>query len=144
MSEERQSDFLIGGRRFRRIEKGTVERDQYVMGRSHRAGILQMVLREGESPTDFTMRIMLEMMATGEACNIAAGLVVPVGREDQDWDLRVAEDTARFLKRLTSREDQQAINDLLLGLILDFIGSGHVSFWTTVASSPEAMTAQTR
>lgn len=127
----------LGGREFQPVVDGTIEHDYWLMGLIRRAGIDRCVIEDGESPDEFAIRLMRELVNSGHAFSILSGVMMPADREVCDWTPAMAADTEAFLKRLTAPEDKQTLNACTASLLAGFFVNG----LATLRTSPKYSSA---
>jgi len=125
----------LGGREFRPVVDATIEHDYWLMGLIRRAGIDQVVKEEGESPDEFALRLMRELINSGQAFAILSGVMMPADKEVCDWTPAMAGETAAFLKRLTAPEDKAALNACTASLLSGFFANGLATLKTSQRST---------
>lgn len=121
----------LGGREFRPVVGATIEHDYWLMGHIRRAGIDRCALEEGESPDDYALRLMREVINSGEAFTLLGGTLIPADKKVTDWTPAIAQETAEFLKRLTDPNDKQKLNGCTASLLAGFFSSGLASLETS-------------
>lgn len=111
----------IGGRTFVPSVQTTFEQDFYVMDRVSAAGLDKVVegLRPDGNLEDFSKELILKTYRSGKMFEILAGIMV---EEDLvgGWSPEEAEVAAEFFRTLTDPKDKQALQGVLVGVILGF------------------------
>lgn len=128
---------VLGGRAFAPMAAHTVKHDAWMMGHVRRAELDEVVVRAGESAEEFGRRFLGEVMASGKACLLLGGLMVPEEVGQAGWTPEVAEETARHVEGLTAAEDKAAVWSLVASMLIAFFESGLASLYRSAASSSE-------
>jgi hypothetical protein len=114
----------IGDRTFKPLTIATAERDVFVRAAINRSG-LQMLHKLDEETTDaFALRILGNLYGNGEVFALLGGLMMSADIEESEWSPQMAEDTARFLRRLTNPKDKRAVMAQISALVAGFITAG--------------------
>lgn len=129
----------LGGRAFRPVLDATIEHDYWMMGRIRLAGIDRVVIEDGELPEEFAVRLLRELVNSGEIFAILGGAIMPADRDVCDWTPEMAADTSTFLKRLTAAEDKQTINSVTASLLAGFFAHGLATLLTSRSYSSEKL-----
>lgn len=139
---------LLGGRAFARAEDTTVEQDLFIMGRIREAGLNEITLRAGESPDEFSRRLIGDLAASGVTLPLLGGLIVPA--ESGAWSPSLAASTAEYIATLADPEDKLRVNTLIVSMLLGFFESGIVSLheWKRsldeMLADPDSTNSQTQ
>lgn len=118
----------LGGRVFTVIGESTIEHDFHFMGLVKAAGLDRPTLRIDESPGDFAVRILGELLGSGHACEMLGCLLIPEGIRSEDWTPKIAAETATFIGRLADPSEKQKVRALVLSLLIDFFERGLASW----------------
>jgi hypothetical protein len=134
----------LGGRKFRIIEKGTLEHQMWMDRQVLETG-LSGILREAPmSSADYAGKIWEQISRQQKVFPLLSGMLIPEGLADVDWTPAEADKTTAFLKKLTAPEDHARVRSLLISVVLGFFGaaqnyaelSGIVSDARPAAASP--------
>lgn len=129
----------LGGRTFVPVGTFTVRHHYETMALLARAGLATPARAGEEELADYGRRILMQLVEAGVALDLVSHLVVPEG---VDWTPDVARATAGFVGNLTSEEDKQRVDDLLVAALVPFfeaIGTSGTS--TSTSSDPRAARA---
>jgi hypothetical protein len=129
----------LGGRKFRAIINSTVEHDFTVMQLLAKAGLDAAAQQEGESYDDFAVRLMSQVIGSGQAFDLIGAFIVPDAIADPEWVPQTGIDTAAFARKLTAPDDKLQIRQLVVTLLAGFSQAGLLSF----AVSRDASTEET-
>jgi len=132
----------LGGHTFEVIGESTVEHDLRFMGLVRLAGLDLPSMKEGETPAEFALRLLGEILASGHALSMLGCLLVPEGTASEDWTPDLERETAGFLGRLVQAEDKEKVNRLVISLLVDFFESGLGSSETFLTSLARQKTPQ--
>jgi hypothetical protein len=72
----------------------------------------------------YMARLQSEVVDTLRAHDLLAGYLLPGGKTEADWNLKMAGDTAKFLQSLSKPEDKATIHDLTLRVVISFFVAG--------------------
>ena len=125
----------LGGRTFREIGESTLEHDLWFLGQRDRAGLTRLEMLQGETPEEFAERFTGELAGSGAALLMLGALIVPGDVRNEGWTPALAEDTARFLGKLSDPKDKLQVQGMLAGLVLRFFRAGSPSSRTSPSSS---------
>jgi hypothetical protein len=135
MENLKPEPIVIGGRRFLELLDGTWEHDLHYMALYAESGLNNVEIRQGESPDDFSMRLLDELLKSRKGPEMLGTLLVPEERASEDWSVAMAQQSADFFRTVRGSENKEILNRLLARLFLDFFERGMVSFWTSRSSS---------
>lgn len=127
-------NIVLGGRAFAPLARFTLEHDEWMLG----LGGLEYAQREGESDAAAEARIMTEIVRSGRARRILAGLLVPVRKPPVEWSPEIAEETAAFLGQIEDEKDKQTVIDEMLVVLAHFRESGRLRLESSAPSSTTA------
>lgn len=132
----------LGGRAFVPVGTFTVRHHYETMALLARAGLSTPARAVEEELADYGRRILMQFVQAGVALDLVSHLVAPEG---VDWTPDVARATADFVGNLTSEEDKQRVDDVLVAALVPFfeaIGTSGTSMSTS--SDPRAARATGR
>lgn len=126
----------LGGRAYVPVKNSTIEHDFYLMGQIRAAGLDEVHVRPEESPEDFALRLLRDVINSGRVFLLLGGLLIPEGTASEDWTPELAEETARALKKLTAPDDKEKIREQVLSLLIGFFETGLACLTTSRSYSP--------
>lgn len=126
---------VLGGQAFTVIGESTIEHDYTFFGICQAAGISSPKLEPGETPGDFAVRLLGDILGSGRALDLLGCILIPEGTSSEEWTKELCQETASFLGGLTSAADKKAINNLTLSALIDFFESGLASSIASLRSS---------
>lgn len=118
---------IIGGRKWRAIQKRTMENEIWLMKHLHEGGIARPMKNEKETGEDFAVRLLMEIVGSGKVFFILAGTLIQEGMADTDWTPEVALETVTFFRKLTDEEDKAKLRADIVSLFIDFFEHGIAS-----------------
>lgn len=127
----------LGGRQFRAIENSTVEHDFTVMQLLSEAGLNVASQREGESYEDFAMRLLSQVIRSGQAFELIGTFIMEADCPDEDWTPESGRQIAKFISKLTAQDDKLQIRQLSITLLAGFAEAGLFSFTSSSAVSTD-------
>jgi hypothetical protein len=125
----------IGGRAFHEIEFSTCAHDTWTMGMFSRAGLQGVGLLPGETPDDFTWRVLGTVLSSGLLYELLGAFLIPEGMDDLAWTPELAAETGRFLGELHEPLDKAEVHRLVAALLLPFVRDGIGSLAISLHSS---------
>lgn len=142
----------LGGRSFLTVQETTAEQDELFFTYTRKAGLHRPMAGPDESPEDFGIRILGQLVEGGLGRKILSLLLVPpalsrrrfLGRAiptPRAWTPELAEETERFLATLTTPADKTKLQNLILDLLVDFFDGGIGSSRITATFSRDAIPA---
>ena len=117
----------LGGREFKAVVDSTVEHDYWLQGAIARAGLDVVGIQAGELADEFALRILRQTITSNMTFELLGGLMMPLDMKATDWTPELAKQTGDFIKRLTSAEDKQTIQNCILSMLADFFAGGIAS-----------------
>jgi hypothetical protein len=72
----------------------------------------------------YMARLQAEVVDTLRAHELLAGYLLPAGKTEADWNMKMAEATAKFLQGLSKPADKATVHDLTLRVVLSFFVAG--------------------
>ncbi len=140
----------LGGRRWRIIETGTLERVLWMDRHVVEAGLGRMLQSaaaqnpDAESAGEVAGRIWEQISRADKAIAFLAGSLVPEHLADDAWTWAVADETAMFLKKLTAPEDHARVRSLLVSVVMGFFVAARRSAALSSAVSETGTAAAAR
>lgn len=116
--------FELGGRRWRAIRTRTLQLVDELEMLLHDAGLDSFTVQAGENAEAAARRLLRELRDSRKMYLIVGHLVLPEVIADLDWTPAVAQETARFVERLTEEADHAAVRAIVLNLVISFFVSG--------------------
>ncbi|HXE90742.1 MAG TPA: hypothetical protein VNK82_07240 [Terriglobales bacterium] len=131
---------LIGGRRWRTLERSTLRHDGYMTAKIAAAGLDRISRQGDESPEEFAQRLLQKILLSGAWFDLLGGLVLPDELADDQWSEKVAAETAGFLAQVTDAADKQAVREAFRPLLVGFFaaGMGYSARSRTASTAAEA------
>jgi hypothetical protein len=133
---------VLGGRTFRPIGESTVEHDYLFIGLVRELGLDDPRLLPSETPEQFAMRLLTDVIASGRALDALGYLLTPVDVESEEWTPEIGSETVEFIGKLVDPADKALIRGLTLGFLSDFFERGLGSWALSTASSGEPTAAK--
>ena len=130
--------FDIGGKTFQLAGEGTARHDMWCMRQIAACGLNTVAQRENENDDEFTYRLYLTALQTGDIFLLLGGLLVPDGTQPLQWNPEMAAKTAQFLADLTDAGDKAKLRILLASALMPFFAGGRRSSKTSPRFSPQA------
>jgi hypothetical protein len=134
---------VMGGRTFRPIGESTVEHDFRFMALLRDLGLDDPHRLSSETPAQFAVRLLNDLMASGRALEALGYLLIPEGVESEDWTVAVGQETAAFLGQLSKPGDKAQVRALTLSFLIDFFERG-LGSWALSPSSSEELVKSRR
>ena len=128
--------FEIGGKTFQLAGEGTARHDVFTMRQIAACGVNAVAQRDGETDDEFTYRLYLTALQTGDIFLLLGGLLVPVGTVPMGWSEAIAKETAEFIANITDPGDKAKVRILLASALTPFFFGGRRSSKTSRNSSP--------
>jgi hypothetical protein len=128
--------FQIGGKSFELAGEGTARHDVWTMRQIAACGLNVVNQREGETEEEFTYRLYLTALQTGDIFLLLGSFLVPQGTGPNEWTEKMANETANFLANLTDPSDKAKLRILLASALMPFFVGGRRSSKTFRKSSP--------
>ena len=128
--------FEIGGKTFQLAGEGTARHDVYSMRQIAACGLNMVAQRDGETDDEFTYRLYLTALQTGDIFLLLGGLLVPVGTGPSEWSEGMARETADHIANITDPGDKAKVRILLASALTPFFVGGRRSSKTSRNSSP--------
>jgi hypothetical protein len=125
----------IGGVRYVPVEDGTLEHDLHYMQLYAKAGLSELKQSAGESPQDFSMRVLGQLLAAGVVLEMFGTLLVPDTMDSSEWTPETAKQTALVLSAMRDPEAKKTLLGCVAAIVLDFFRRGLVSFSKSSQSS---------
>jgi hypothetical protein len=125
----------LDGKTYQIIEEGSCEYDFRMMDVLHRAGIDRIEMRQGEDVDAFVVKILDSVGAAKMELEVLGHLLAPAELPIADWTPDVAVTMTAMLRRLTAREDKQAVRACFAGAMVGFFQHGRVSLTISGTSS---------
>lgn len=139
-----QGDLKLGDRLFSFVNYAAITslNEHYVMKLMRETG-LDCVLpkTEDEEDSEYIVRLQSAIIDTLKLHELLAGYLLPMGKGEPDWDLRMAKQTTRFLQGLTAPEDKAEIQRLALEMVFDFFKQG-LALWNASLNSLDQTATQ--
>ena len=117
---------ILGGRAYRIIGLGTLQHTDHVIGVLSRAGLLDLVVAEGEDPEVFWQRVLMQVFERGEGIKLLASLLIPFEMRDAEWSPSTAAATEQHVSRLTAPQDVLRANQIRIEGLLSFFRDGRI------------------
>lgn len=147
-------EIRLGGRIFVTVNYAVISsiNEHYIFKLMRETGLDRVVpVGDDESDQAYLSRLHTALIDTLQTHELIAGYLLPMGKGESDWSLKLAAETARFLKALQSPDDKAEINRLAMAAIFDFFRQGldslndsQRSFESVTASPSDAsQTSQT-
>lgn len=114
----------IGGQKWRAVKRSTIEHDFWLMKHIREAGLDALRIQPGEKPEEFAVRLLHEVIGSGKAFTLLGGMLLPDGVPDEHWTPERAEQTAAFMRGLSSDEDKAALKGAIISLLTGFLEAG--------------------
>ncbi len=134
--------FDIGGKTFQLAGEGTARHDVWVMRQIAACGLNTVIQRDNETDDEFTYRLYLTALQTGDIFLLLGGLLVPEGTEPLKWNPEMAAKTAQFLADITDAGDKAKLRILLASALMPFFVGGRRSSKTSPRFSPHPGSGQ--
>jgi hypothetical protein len=115
---------VIGGRRWKPLTKSTIEHDFTTMRHIREAGLNDLRKGAEESYEDYAVRLLHEIIGSGKAFILLGCFLVPEGTQDEQWTAQLADQTAEFMRTLTSDEDKGNVQMAVISMLNGFFLSG--------------------
>ena len=128
--------FEIGGKTFQLAGEGTARHDVYTMRQIAACGINMVAQRNGETDEEFTYRLYLTALQSGDIFLLLGALLVPVGTGPTGWSEEMAKETAEFIANITGPGDKAKVRILLASALTPFFVGGRRSSKTSRNSLP--------
>ena len=128
--------FILGGRSFRSIGESTIEHDYLFIRLVRDLGLDDPHLTGDETPEQFAMRLLTDIIASGRALDALGFLLIPSEAKSEEWTPELGQETAVFLGGLVNPDDKAMVRGLTLGLLSDFFAQG-LGSWTLSPPSLE-------
>ena len=122
----------IGGRRYAPVATSTFEHDVHIMGLIRRSGLDVIVKHERESATEFTDRVLSEVMLSGALFPLLSSLLIPEG---EAWSIETARNTEAAFRAVTTDADKAVLRGEVASLMADFFVKGIASVVISRSSS---------
>lgn len=122
-----QGDLKLGGRLFSFVNYAAITslNEHYVMKLMRETGLDCVIPKtEGEEDSEYLVRLQAAIIDTLQLHELLAGYLLPLGKGECDWDLKMAKQTTRFLQGLQDPEDKAEIQRLALEMVFDFFKQG--------------------
>lgn len=126
---------MLGGRAFLTLERTTLEHDHWYMNHARSSGLDAVEPRDGETHSDYAMRLLGAALESGRALVLLGGLIVPADAPGGRWTPELAVETAAFLRGLDDPVDKNRINGLMAAMLADFFAAGLISSGASPLSS---------
>jgi hypothetical protein len=122
-TEERQP-IMLGGREFVTLERTTLEHDHWYMRHVRAAGLDGVEMADGETHSEYALRLLGIALESGRAMLLLGGLIMPADAPGGRWTPELAVETAGFLHGLDDPLDKNRINGLVAAMLADFSPPG--------------------
>ena len=136
---------VLGGREFAVVTRTTLGHDLHLTRLVRSAGLSEVGMAEGETPEEFTRRLLEAVIGTGRALDILACLIVPVvpnlaeGKQPETWTRALARRTSAWLYGLCAEEDKAKVRNLICSLLIHFFVNGITSLRSSGMSSEKVI-----
>lgn len=130
----------LGGRKFKPCTNSTIEHQYVTMDRIRAAGLDVLDYTPGTDPDTFVAGLLGRLAHRGAIFELLGCMLIPAELTGADWTPELADETAHFIKRLTSAEDKQTVQAHVVSLLIDFFQAGLASL-TTFPSYSQGATA---
>ena len=133
--------YKIGGREFSPIdlERRTVRQDHFMVSVFRRTGVDRVTALMEEDPKEFLLRLHGKLLASGLACEVLSGFLVPVvdGKplENKAWRQPIAKEIQEHLEGCDTEEDRNLVNQLAFEAMTGFLQRGLLSLLNSMKSS---------
>jgi hypothetical protein len=125
----------IGGHKWHAVKRSTIEHDFWLMKHIREAGLDSVRIRKDEKPEDFAVRLLHEVISSGNAFTLLGGFLLPEGVSDEQWSPEQAGQTASFMRGLAADEDKAAVKSAIISLLTGFLEAGLGSSNNSVIAS---------
>lgn len=132
------STITIAGREYRPVVETTIEHDVWIGKRMRMAGIDRMEKSAVESVEEFALRVVLNLMESGEFLELLGGWLVPADVDPDSWTPALALQTASTFRRVKSPEDKQELIRVTGEMLALFLEAGIAFVRTSPKSSADA------
>ena len=116
--------FTIGGKQFRQIETSTMEHHIELMRQLRASGLGDCTPGNDETAEQYGLRLLYALIDHGATFGLLGALLIPANLDDAAWTPEVSQQTADFMRRLTSPEDHKLLEKQLIVLVESFFATG--------------------
>lgn len=119
----------LGGKGFALLDfpTRTVRQDHFLVGVFRRTGLDRVSKISEEDPKEFLMRLHQKLLASGLACEVLSGFLIPVGIDNRTWRPSIAKEVQSHLEDLNTEEDRLKVNQLAFECMTGFFMQGLTS-----------------
>jgi hypothetical protein len=133
---EHGDEVVLGGRTFSVVIEGSIDWDCHMMAALRKAGMMPLPrLLAGETPGEYAMRMLIEMLAGGHLPNLLGIVLVPAETSSTAWTPEVGAATEEYVRKLSAPEDRKKVHNLAVSILLDFFRDGTASEMISLTSS---------
>lgn len=133
--------YSIGGKEFSPIsmDRRTVRQDHFMVAVFRRTGVDRVSAIHEEDPKEFLIRLHAKLLASGLACEVLSGFLLPVidGKpmENRDWRATTAKEVQEHLEGCDTEQDRNLVNQLAFEAMTGFLKQGLLSLLNSMKSS---------
>jgi hypothetical protein len=116
--------YILGGRRYRMVEAGTLEHliwmDVLIADSGLRDSLFAPVPATPAGTGDFAGKVWDQLSKSGRIFDYLGGMLIPTDLQDEDWTPAIAAESAARFKKLTDPADHARIRSILIALVIGF------------------------
>lgn len=132
----------LGGRKFTRLDSGTVEHDFWMMAQIREAGLHQISFTPGSDVEEVVDELLGRCLSSGKAVLLLSGLLLPEGMTPQEWKPEVALEIAAHIGKITDTEEKAQLRPLVASMLIGFFKTGLASLKISPKSSSQGAGVQ--
>lgn len=132
----------ISGIKFRSVMQSTMEHDMWMMAKLRKAGLDELAVKPDETVNDYAVRLLHEVIASGEAMLLLGGLLIPNTQGDLEWTPQLAEKSAEILRAVSDPVEKSVIHSAIISMLSGFFVLGIGSYDRTNGASLAPSKAQ--
>ena len=138
-ADKKPETITLGGREFVPVLTSTIEHDYWLMTKIRATGLNEIAKGADETPEEFMLRLLHEVIDSGVAFELLGGLLLPMpSAAPESWTPELAIETAEFIKHLTAPADKATVQAQMISLLVGFFENGLSSLTISPRSSADA------